>query len=674
MAQGLSRALSAFSSCLREYLDRVIKADQCAQYVHDIGTAANDAEHLIKNLRAKFECIREAGLKLTMHKCHFGATEIDFLGRTITPESVKPQKKSITNFLEKTKFPKSKKALQIYLGFLYYYRNYIPRLSEKLVPFFQLLKKDEKVLVRVIPNARSSELIEQFNEINRDLDRCSQLALRQPLPNRQLVLMTDASFTATGYAILTEDDPNQKFTSVKKSYAPVAYGSKTFIPSQLKMSIYAKEFLAIYYAFKEFGHIFWGTPKPVNILTDNKSVTRFFQTKIIPPPLWNACDFVIQFNFTIAHIPGKNNTAADYLSRMEMDPTEKLVLKIRTDVETQPIEVNVQSAGVFEEEQVFFTEEDKETEEQIWERKRQSKTGLKVAETAIQIDAISENVVEEITNFTQKIRRTNKILLGQCKDPILLQLKAKIQNEDYSEEILQQDSRYRHYLNNIDRIVLKDKIVTRKYYDETGQIKYHQILLPNHLLKELLIAIHGTAHRHAGISKMLQEIRQKYYYPGMAKHVKKWVEGCETCARDKRVPNNTITPELLNLPEWDLGPEDAMQIDLLPNLPTSGGYQTVMIAIDVFLRYLFAYPLIEATATNVAKVIIDILTKHSYLPTTLITDKRSAFTSTIIAEITQILGITLKCATTKHPQTIGKLERTHASLKTNLKMASGEYR
>ena len=97
-----------------------------------------------------------------------------------------------------------------------------------------------------------------------------------------------------------------------------------------------------------------------------------------------------------------------------------------------------------------------------------------------------------------------------------------------------------------------------------------------------------------------------------------------------------------------------------------------MTAIDVFSRYLFAYPLIEATATNVAKVIIDIMTKHSYLPTTLITDKGSAFTSTIIAEITQILGITLKCATTKHPQTIGKLERTHASLKTNLKMASGE--
>ena len=101
LAQGLSRSLSDFSSFMREYLDKVIKADQCAQYVDDIGIAASDTDHLLKNLRATFECIRKAGLKLTMHKCHFGATEVDFLGRTITPEEVKPQRERVTTFLEK---------------------------------------------------------------------------------------------------------------------------------------------------------------------------------------------------------------------------------------------------------------------------------------------------------------------------------------------------------------------------------------------------------------------------------------------------------------------------------------------------------------------------------------------------------------------------------------------
>ena len=263
LAQGLSRALSAFSSFMREYVDKVIKADQCVQYVDDIGIAANDADHLKANLRATFKCIQDAGLKLIMHKCHFGATEIDFFGRTITPQGVKPQKQNVQNVLEKTKFPKSKKALQRYLGFLNNYSNYVPRHSERLAPFYKMLKSDEKVLL-------SKELVQQFVEINKALDKCCDLALQQPIPNKQSALMTDASFGAAGYAVQIEDHPNQKFSSLRKSYAPVAHGSKTFTPAQIKMSIYAKELVAIYFAFKEFGHIFWGAPKPVIILTDNK--------------------------------------------------------------------------------------------------------------------------------------------------------------------------------------------------------------------------------------------------------------------------------------------------------------------------------------------------------------------------------------------------------------------
>ena len=44
---------------------------------------------------------------------------------------------------------------------------------------------------------------------------------------------------------------------------------------------------------------------------------------MIPPPLWNACDSVLQNKFTNAHHPGKMNTAADFLSQLEMHPNEK---------------------------------------------------------------------------------------------------------------------------------------------------------------------------------------------------------------------------------------------------------------------------------------------------------------------------------------------------------------
>ena len=140
-----------------------------------------------------------------MAKYHFGVQEADFLGRTITNKGVAPQKQKITKFLKKVKFPRSKKALQRYIGFLNYYRNYILRLAERLTPFLQLLRTtDAKAKIPIIP-----DIMKELREINETLDRCCQLALRQPLPGKQLVLMTDASFQAAGYAVLIEDDTNQ---------------------------------------------------------------------------------------------------------------------------------------------------------------------------------------------------------------------------------------------------------------------------------------------------------------------------------------------------------------------------------------------------------------------------------------------------------------------------------
>ena len=57
-------------------------------------------------------------------------------------------------------------------------------------------------------------------------------------------------------AVLIEDDPLEKYFSTRKAFAPVAYGSNTFSPTQLKKSIYAKGLLAIFFAFKEIAHIF----------------------------------------------------------------------------------------------------------------------------------------------------------------------------------------------------------------------------------------------------------------------------------------------------------------------------------------------------------------------------------------------------------------------------------
>ena len=131
--------------------------------------------------------------------------------------------------------------------------------------------------------------------------------------------------------------------------------------------------------------------------------------------------------------------------------------------------------------------------------------------------------------------------------------------------------------------------------------------------------------------------------------------------------------ELLDCLDLDLGQEDIVQMDVLPDLPPSGSNEHIITAIDVFSTYLFAYPVTRITATTVSRVIMDILCKHTYLPSTIITDLGTQFNAQVTHEIAAVLGIELKHATLKHAQTIGLLERTHASVKTHQKAATGEF-
>ena len=106
-------------------------------------------------------------------------------------------------------------------------------MAEKPNPFYKLLKTE-------VPINITSELRETFDSVNKALNDACQLALKQPISGKQLVLMTDSSFRSAGYALLIEQNPDQKILSKRKTYAPVAFVSKVFSPAQLEIFIYSK--------------------------------------------------------------------------------------------------------------------------------------------------------------------------------------------------------------------------------------------------------------------------------------------------------------------------------------------------------------------------------------------------------------------------------------------------
>ena len=160
----------------------------------------------------------------------------------------------------------------------------------------------------------------------------------------------------------------------------------------------------------------------------------------------------------------------------------------------------------------------------------------------------------------------------------------------------------------------------------------------------------------------------------MAQLIREWVLSCEQCLTEPQINRQLNRVPLQNPNGYLTASGHAMQIDLVPGYPPSGGFENIVTAMDVFSRYLFAYPTSNEDAKTIAKVMIKIMTKHAYLPTTLISDKGTVFMSHVIKEVASVLGITLKHATTKHAQTIGLLEQSQASIQQALKIEIGEWR
>ena len=515
------------------------------------------------------------------------------------------------------------------------------------------------------------------------------MTLRLPKPDLQYVLLCDASYYGAGFVLMVEDYVKGNKNKEKKIYAPVAFGSQLFNTAQLKFSTYYKEFLGLYYALDEFSHYIWSSTQPVLVLTDNISLTHFFQSKTIPPSIWNFLDRVLSFNIVIAHIPGKANYAADFLSRVQTEKSASLTLKHVNQIPVKEIQVESEAKSP----DVMITNinalsEDlpSETDNTYMISKLEA---LGLYETYLERKQRNQNDINELWKLSRA--EVNQVQLPSSEDVLsdLLQKQDSLdltreqsRDEDISQVIewknsgLPSDLKYastrlKKYAKQFDRLKLENNVLYRLFYDDTGKILHQQICLPKHLWKEVIYRLHNSPTAgHLGILRTIQEFRKRFYYPGFTEHFIDFIKNCMTCLQLKRYPNKQLRPPLQPVSSLQSYPGEMMQIDLVQqNGPI---FKYVLSGIDVFTKYLFAVPLTNGSADTVARELVKIFFQHSYLPKTLLSDLGTTFTSSLMAELARLLEVKLKHATLKHPQTIGVVERSHDPLKRILKLNTSE--
>ena len=193
------------------------------------------------------------------------------------------------------------------------------------------------------------------------------------------------------------------------------------------------------------------------------------------------------------------------------------------------------SSDVADKEQFFFTHADdgNESEEQTLERKEQSRQNAKQWAVNEQPTALKTSVKEftkvdgNTTSYSMNgIKANAGIRVEQDVDLVLKNMKLKILGQPYDELLMITDSRYKNYKENEDRVILKDGLLFRKYFGETGSVKYYQILIPKQLVKEVLRSLHGEFGKHPGIYKTIIAYREEYYFLKMAQLIREWVMSC----------------------------------------------------------------------------------------------------------------------------------------------------
>ena len=198
---------------------------------------------------------------------------------------------------------------------------------------------------------------------------------------------------------------------------------------------------------------------------------------------------------------------------------------------------------------------------------------------------------------------------------------------------------------------------------EDGKLE-SRLCVPTQELQQLVLReLHDVAIAgHPGRDRLYAQARAAYFWPGMSRDVEEFVQSCPRCQRSK--PRTHRTPGLhqpLSVPveSWR-----SVSMDFMTDLPrTPRGRDALMVVVDRFTKMVHLTAMRKADgAEEIARLFVrDIFRLHG-LPSDIVSDRDSRFTSKFWGSLWAQLGTTLSLSTASHPQSDGQTERANRTI------------
>jgi RNase H-like domain found in reverse transcriptase len=210
--------------------------------------------------------------------------------------------------------PTSVKQVRGFIAFANFYRRFIKKFSEVVLPLNNLLRKDTKF-------DWNDQCQEAFKTLKGRF--LQEPVLMMPDHSKPFQIESDASKYASG-AVLTQTDING-------DRHPVAFLSKTFTDTERRYEIYDRELLGIVRALKEWRHYIQGSGHTTLIHNDHRNLTYFRKAQKLSDRQARWSLFLSEFNIKLQHLPENKMILSDALSRRldhcpEEDETKEEIL------------------------------------------------------------------------------------------------------------------------------------------------------------------------------------------------------------------------------------------------------------------------------------------------------------------------------------------------------------
>ena len=137
----------------QRFIDPVTRGlDLVFVYLDDLLVTSSDHRTHNKHLQILFTRLAEYGIIIGPEKCHFGTTELSFLGYHVCSEGISPLPNAVDAIVNFPR-PKKRRALRTYLGMVNYYHRFIPHCATKLTPLNNLLTEANEGHTRLTPKS-----------------------------------------------------------------------------------------------------------------------------------------------------------------------------------------------------------------------------------------------------------------------------------------------------------------------------------------------------------------------------------------------------------------------------------------------------------------------------------------------------------------------------------------